>query len=133
MDVYLTSDADRSLRAIALIAAASVHGYLIGHRRGPRYYVESVVPSVGSRGFSYTDVQRLDRIFGGRTIGFFVIGGSAKARSLGAGPFACGRLVLEAKRGPGPGLRFKAFAVDYERGFVLSPVPVTRSPERKKS
>ena len=133
MDAYLTGDADRSLRAMALLAATSVHGYLIGHRRGPRYYVESVVPSVGSQGFSYAEVQSLDRIFDGRTIGFFVLGGSAKAWSLRAGPFACGRLALEAKRGPGSGLRFKAFAIDYERGFVLSPVPVTRSPERRKS
>jgi hypothetical protein len=133
MDVYLTQEADRALEALALLATTPVRGYIIGHRRGPRFYVETVVPAPGVTTLSCDDVLALDRIFGGRTIGFFVLGRAVRSESIRTKPFACGRILLEVESGPGPGTRVKAFAVDYDRRFVLSPVPVKRSRERRKA
>jgi hypothetical protein len=133
MDVFLTADAFRSLGAAAVLARTPVRGYLIGHRRGPRYYAEAVIPAPGIRAFSYTDIQSLDRIYDGRTIGLFMIGRSASAERPRLEPYACGRILIEAKRGAGPGIRIKAFVVEYNRRFVLKPVPVTRSRERRKT
>jgi hypothetical protein len=95
--------------------------------------VEAVIPAPGIGAFSYGDIQGLDGLFGGRTIGFFVLDRSASAERARLEPYACGRIILEARRGAGSAVRLKAFVVDYDRRFVLKPVPVTRSRERRET
>ena len=130
MDVFLSADAERSLRAASRLARAAVRGYLVGHFRGPRCFVEAAIPAPGIRAFSYEDVRILDRLYGGRTVGFFVIGDGAAAGKTRLEPYACGRVFLDVKGGPGT--RIKAYAVDYDRRIVLSPVPAVRPRERGK-
>ncbi len=62
MDAYLTSEARRLLEAFALLGGG--RGYLIGHRRGPRFFVESLVPMAGGRSFSGADLGHLERVLG---------------------------------------------------------------------
>lgn len=123
MDAYLTAEARRALEALALLGGA--RGYLVGHRRGPRFIVESLVPAAGGRSFSGADVRALDALFGGAVIGFFAVGpGRSDAKKGLLRPFGCGRLFLEARRSARNGLALKAFFVDYDGAFGLSPIPV---------
>jgi hypothetical protein len=123
MDAYLTAEARRSLEALALLGGA--RGYLIGHRRGPRFVVEALVPAAGGRPFSGADIRALDRVFGSATIGFFAVGpGRPAAKKAALRPFGCGRLFLEARRNARNGLALKAYSVDYDGEFGLTPVPV---------
>jgi len=70
MDAYLTVEARRSLEALALLGGA--RGYLVGHRRGPRFVVEAFIPAAGSRRLSGADLRVLDRVFGGPAIPAFL-------------------------------------------------------------
>jgi hypothetical protein len=132
MDAYLTSEARRSLEALALLGGA--RGYLIGHRRGPRFFVESLVPAAGSRSFSGTDLRALERVLGAAVIGFFAVGpGRAAAKKETLRPFGCGKLFLEALPRRGQSLELRAFAVEFDGKFGHEPVPLAPAPERKSS
>jgi hypothetical protein len=123
MDAYLTVEARRSLEAFALLGGA--RGYLIGHRRGPRFVVEALVPAAGGRPFSGADLRTLDRVLGATVIGFFAVGpGRPAANKDALRPFGCGKLFLEARLEARKALVLKAFSVEYDGDFVLSPVPI---------
>jgi len=127
MDAYLTVEARRSLEALALLGGA--RGYLVGHRRGPRFVVEAFIPAAGSRRLSGADLRVLDRVFGSPAIGFFAAGpGRTAVRREVLRPFGCGKLFLEARLDARKGLVLKAFSVEYDGGFALFPVPIA-SPE----
>ncbi len=131
MDAHLTAEARRSLEALALLGGA--RGYLVGHRRGPRFIVESLVPVAGGRPFSGADVRALDALFGGTTIGFFAVGAGRPAARKGAlRPFGCGKILLEARRDARNGRALKAFYVDYDGAFGLTPIPVASSGGRSE-
>jgi len=132
MDVYLTPDARRSLEALTLLGGG--RGYLMGHRRGPRFIVEALVPAAGRRPLSGNDVRALDRVFGGPVLGFFAAGsGRSAAKKEALRPFGCGRIFLEARRGGGTGLSLEAFSVEFRGGFILAPLPVAPSRTRRRS
>ncbi|HEX2695303.1 MAG TPA: hypothetical protein VHP61_06085 [Acidobacteriota bacterium] len=130
MDAYLTIEARRSLEALALLGGA--RGYLVGHRRGPRFVVEALVPAAGGRPFSGADLRALDRVFGGTAIGFFAAGpGRSAAKKEALRPFGCGKLFLEARLEGRKALVLKAFSVEYAGEFALSPVPIAAPGGRK--
>jgi hypothetical protein len=130
MDAYLTVEARRSLEALALLGGA--RGYLVGHRRGPRFVVEALVPAAGGRPFSGADLRALDRVFGSTAIGFFAAGpGRSAAKKEALRPFGCGKLFLEARLEGRKGLVLKAFSVEYDGEFALSPVPIASPGGRK--
>jgi hypothetical protein len=132
MDVYLTEEAQRSVEALALLGGA--RGYLIGHRRGPRFFVESLVPAAGGRPFSGADLRALERVLGATAIGFFAVGpGWAAAKKETLRPFGCGKLFLEARPRQGQSLELRAFAVEFDGKFGHEPVPLAPAPDRKRS
>jgi hypothetical protein len=132
MDAYLTSDARRSLEALALLGGA--RGYIIGHRRGPRFVVESLVPAAGGRTFSGADLRALERVLGAAAIGFFAVGpGRAAAKTETLRPFGCGKLFLEARPRLGRSLELRAFAVEFDGKFRHMPVPLAPAPGGKRS
>ncbi len=131
MDAYLTAEARRSVDALALLGGA--RGYLLGHRRGPRFVVEALVPAAKGRPFSGADIRALDRIFGSATIGFFVVGpGRPAAKKAALRPFGCGKLFLEARLDARNDLSFKAYTVDYDGEFGLTPVPLATPAGRQR-
>jgi hypothetical protein len=130
MDAYLTTEAWRSLEALALLGGA--RGYLVGHRRGPRFFVEALVPAASGRPFSGADLRALNRVFGGGTIGFFAVGaGRAAAKQQTLAPFACGKVFIAARYRRGKPLDLQAFVVGYDGKFVPEPIPVAGDSERK--
>jgi hypothetical protein len=129
MDAYLTPDARRFLEALMLLGGA--RGYLIGHRRGPRFIVEALVPAAADRLFSGADLRALDLIFDGAAIGFFAAGpGRSAAKKEALRPFGCGKLFLGARRDARKGLTLEASAVEFDGRFSLEPVVIAPSRAR---
>jgi len=129
MDAYLTKDAIRTLRALALLAGAQAEGLLLGHRRGGRCLVEAVLatrpgffPTLGS-------FLESDRLLRGRVIGFFSLKPAPARLKRILAPFAVGKIFLDAsplavKRGAP-----RAFLVDFDRAVRLRPLPCVREKE----
>ena len=126
MDVFLGAEARLALDALRLVGGrARPKGLLLGHRRGPRYFVERVFAAGADFGFSPAAVRRLDALFGGRVIGFFVFRpGDATRRAL-LRPSAVGR-VLIAVGGRGA---MNASAIDFDGRFRFRRLPLNFDPK----
>lgn len=134
MDVFLAEEAEVGLRADALgRSARECRGLLLGHRRGPRYFVVRVFP-LGGRSFPRASrLRQLERLFSGRVIGFYA-GRRPEPGPRGIlRPFAYGRLLLlvsgTAAR-PGS-LAVRPSVIEYDKGFFLSPISLASGPSRK--
>jgi len=133
VDVFLTDDAERSLRALSLLSESGQCGYLIGHRRGPRVYVEAVIAAGKGHTFSVEEFHLLDDIYDGRTVGFFFLGGGRSAESRVLQPFAYGKIVLEVRPGGRRNPAIKVFSIEHDGRFTLSPIALASSPEGRKT
>jgi len=122
MDVYLGAEARRALDGLRLIAGRTrPAGLLLGHRRGPRYFVERIFTAGSVFGFSPAVVRRLDALFGGRVLGFFAFRPGAATRRALLRPFAVGRvLIAVGERGA-----MNAAAIDFDGRFRLRRLPLT--------
>jgi len=131
MDAYLTREAARTLRALALFPGADGEGFLLGHRRGNRLIVEKALPT--ERGFFPTldSFIRADDVLGGTIIGFYSFKPSRASRQKILAPFACGRVFLDTaglrtgRRAP------RAFLIDFDRAFALKPIPCVLEKETR--
>jgi hypothetical protein len=122
MDVYLTGEAVRALRALSLLSPREGEGLLLGHERGGRRLVERVLPTV--RGFfpSIEAFAAANRALGGSVVGFFSFAPDrARLRRILA-PFACQSVFVDVS-GLGPeGGRPRAFLIRFDRTFNLHPM-----------
>lgn len=133
MDAFLTTDALRTLQAVALLSgSARPAGVLLGHVRGGRFLVEAIVAGQNAKTSSLEVQARLDDLDPGRVIGFFVFSPTAAGRRAFAKPHACGKLFLAVKKGRSGGLGFKGYHIDYDGRFVFLPVAVNREGKLKK-
>jgi hypothetical protein len=129
VDVFLTDDAERSLKALFFLSESGQCGYLIGHRRGPRVYVEAVIPAGKGHAFAVEQFHFLDDLYDGRTVGFFFLGGCRSAENRVLQPFGFGKVVLKARSGGRRTPALKAFIIEHDGRFTLSPIPLASSPE----
>ena len=121
MDVFLAAEARLALAGLSMVAGRTrPKGLLLGHRRGPRYFVESIFAAGADFGFSPAAVRRLDALFGSRVIGFFAFRPNAVTRRALLRPFAVGR-VLVAVGGRGA---MSASAIDFDGRFRLNRLPL---------
>lgn len=122
MDAYISREAYRSFEALSLVGPhRNSDGLLIGHKRGHRYFVESIFPALknfSSFPKSYLD---LDYLFKGKLIGFFSFKPEQQRIKKVLAPFAYGKLFfiihLQKKE-----TSIKSFIIDYEEEFFLSPI-----------
>lgn len=135
MDAYLTRDAARTLRALALWPAAEAEGFLLGHRRGGRRIIEKALPT--QKGFfpSLEAFIQADDMLRGAVIGFFSFKPGRERLKKVLAPFACGLVFLDASsfksksatpRAP------KAFVIDFDSAFRLKPVPCIVEKEARR-
>jgi hypothetical protein len=118
---------------LSLLSGSGPCGYLIGHRRGLRVYIESVIPAGKGHAFTVEQFHLLDDIYDGRAVGFFFFGGGRSAKNRVLQPFAYGKIVLEVRPGGRRKPALKAFSVEYKGRFTLLPVPLASSPEGRKA
>jgi len=120
MDVYLTGEAFLTLAALRRLAAVKgTRGFLLGHRRGDRVYIESVLPSPAPAWPDLKSFYDLDAGLDRGIFGFFLFGPSPSARKALLQPFGTGKVLIEisGRRGKKPIL--SASVIDYRDRFVF--------------
>lgn len=123
MDGYLAAEALQALNALSTMAPGKkLWGFLIGHKRGHRFFVEKILPAPSGFRLNLDNFARLDLLFQDKIIGFFSLGGGAKERKELYHPFACGKMYLDGRPSRRKNLRFKAFFIDFKGRFVLEPI-----------
>jgi len=126
MDSYLSQEAYKSLTALNIISSSSSSdGLLIGHRRGHRFFVEKIFPSLPGFFPSLKKYHELDQLFNGKLLGFFSFNPDEKKLKKILAPFACGKLFLEISSNQQKKMTIKSYVIDYENEFFLLPVGLT--------
>ena len=131
MDVYLSEEARQFLSAQALeIPRRRVDGLLLGHRRGPRFFVERIYPCPLRPFLSIERYRALSLIFEDKIIGFYASGRWTEKNGRRIPPFAVNKLYLEFDSHPRKGLNLRPAVAEYDGSFGL--VPVALAPLQKK-
>ena len=125
MDIFLTADAARTLRAVRRLAPVKgSRGFLLGHRRGDRFYVESILPSPSAAWPSLKAFYDLDAELGGKIIGFFIVGSSPASRKPLLRPFGTGKVLIESPAKGGGKQAIHGAVIDYRDRFEFRKIPV---------
>lgn len=133
MDVYLSDEARRHLSAQALEKPrGGTGGLLLGHRRGPRFFVERIYPCPLQPFLNVEKYRALSRIFDDKIIGFYSSGRRAEKRQREFPPFAVNKLYLEFDPHPTKGLTLRPAVVEYTGSFHLVPVALAPSPKERE-
>jgi len=126
MDAYLSEETYQSLAALILISPRlSSDGFLIGHKRGHRFFVEKIFPSLPGFFPSLKKYHELDQLFSGKLLGFFSFNPDEKKIKKILAPFACGKLFLEVSSNQQKKMTIKSYVIDYENEFFFLPVKLT--------
>jgi hypothetical protein len=125
MDVILSREAEVLLRAGRVPGRTPpLEGYLLGHRRGPVYYIERLVPFGPVFSLTEGEGRRIGRIFNGAILGTFTFrAGQARRRRI-LRPAFYGTLFGQAGRGRTGQAHLDMFRVEYDRKFYLKPLSV---------
>jgi hypothetical protein len=133
MDVQLSEDALLFLKAQALEGSGNTQsGLLLGHKRGRRFFVEQVYPSGERAVFSERTYWTLDRLFGGKIIGFYSFASRRRQAPKILKPFACGKVFLSIVRRPKNRWTIKPQLIEFKDSFVLLPIPLHSRSKGKK-
>jgi hypothetical protein len=123
MDAYLSLEAELAIKGFCILGKRS-EGFLIGHRRGHRYFVENVFPT--EKGFfpSKKKFDQMNQLFRDKVLGFYAMNPDEKTKQKILAPFAYGMAFLEIIPGEENKTTMKSFIIEYEGYFFLSPVPL---------
>ncbi|MGD8537069.1 MAG: hypothetical protein PVF66_14575 [Candidatus Aminicenantes bacterium] len=128
MDAYLSREAFQSLTALSLVSSNSIpDGFLIGHKRGHRFFVEKIFPS--QEGFfpSLEKYQDLDKLYEGKILGFFSFRSDEKKLRKIMAPFAYRKLFLEINLKRQKEMSIKPYLIDHEKEFLLEPIKLKKA------
>lgn len=120
MDAYLSREARQSLTALCLLSSNSIpDGFLIGHKRGHRFFVEKIFPSQGGFFPSLEKYQELDKLYEGKILGFFSFRPNENKIKKILAPFAYNKLFLEINLNTQKKMAIKPYIIDFNREFLL--------------
>jgi len=128
MDAYLSPEACRSLTALCLLSSNSIpDGFLIGHKRGHRFFVEKIFPS--QEGFfpSLEKYRELDKLFEEKILGFFSFRLNENKIKKILAPFAYNKLFLEINLPIQKEMKIKPYIIDRDKEFLLLPIKLKKS------
>jgi len=128
MDAYLSREARQSLTALRLVSSNALpDGLLLGHKRGNRFFVEKILPSL--KGFfpSLKKYQELDEFYEGKVLGFFSFHPDEKKIKKILAPFAYQKLFLEINLNTQKKIAIKPHVIDYDKEFFLVPIKLKNS------
>lgn len=123
MDAYLSKEAYQTLAALSLISSESnSDGLLIGHKRGHRYFVEKIFPTL--KGFfpSREKYFAMNKLFEEKILGFYSFAKDEKKNKKILTPFGHGKLFLQISLNKNKKMTVKSYVIDYENEFFLSPI-----------
>lgn len=127
MDAFITAEAAADLEVLnRLRPRPNTWGFLVGHARGPRVFVERLFTAGAGAGLpSPAELDAIDLALGRRMVGLFAVRPSAAFRKSVLGPYFYGRLVLDVRPSrKAPVL--KPLAVEFDGKFRLAPVALRR-------
>jgi hypothetical protein len=121
MDAYLSDEAHSSLEALNMVKG-DFDGFLLGHMRGHRYFVEKIFPT--QKGFFSSQEQylSLNQHFGDRVIGFFSFNPDERKTKKILKPLTHGKLYLSIHAQGDATLDIRSYRIDYKYRFYLSPI-----------
>jgi hypothetical protein len=125
VDVLITREARLEIEALGIIRPKTPGwGFLIGHKRGSRFFVEKILAAGNAGpGTAARRSREIERLWPGKVIGLFAIRPGAELKRALMGPFFYGKLFVELRfAGNRPGAR--PFIVEFERKFRLTPIPL---------
>lgn len=127
MDAYLSREAHQSLTALCLVSAHSIpDGFLIGHKRGHRLFVEKIFPSLGGFFFSLEKYQELDKLYEGKILGFFSFRPNENKIKKILAPFSYSKLFLEINLNSQKKMIIKPYIIDFNKEFFLVPIKLKK-------
>lgn len=132
MDAYLSQEALSRLKACLLLAGRSTAaGFLLGHKRGHRIFVESVFPT--NKGFftSFRKFREAEAALSGKVVGFFSSGKNSKDERKLLQPFTLGKLYLEILAFSEDKVEMLPSLIDFDGAFTLVPLKLRLPPGRK--
>jgi len=131
VDAYLAEEALLDLQGQALDPLSQkTAGLLLGHKRGPRFFVEKIFACRAAFFSTLKNYRALDNHFSGRIIGFYSFDLNTQKRRQLCRPFACGKLYLEIRPGR-KRLTMKPSVIDYKDSFYFRPVPLFLPPQER--
>jgi hypothetical protein len=127
MDAYLAAEARQALIALgSLSAKPDLTGFLIGHKRGHRFFVEKIFPLPKGYRPTLEHYHGLNRLLDGKIIGFFAFPAHAQHRQRLLQPFACGKLFLGVRLNKRGILNFQSLVIDYDDRFFAAPIKLQK-------
>jgi hypothetical protein len=127
MDAYLSQEAHLSLTALTILSpAAHSDGFLIGHKRGHRFFVEKILSSMPGFFPSLQKYHEMENLYQGKLLGFYSFRPDEKKINKILAPYACGKLLLKIKLNPQKKISVESFVVDYKNNFFLMPVKLIK-------
>ena len=123
MDAYLSQEAYNFLKALSIVSSSSYSdGLLIGHKRGHRYFVEKIFPSLPGFFPSIKNYISLDEHLKGKLLGFFSFNPNKEKLEKILSPYAFGKLFLQINLNQQKKMTIKSYLIEYDEGFFLSPL-----------
>lgn len=121
MDAYLSREVRQSLSALNLLSS-NPDGFLFGHKRGNRFFVEKILPTM--KGFfpSLQKYQEFEELYEENLLGFFSFRADEKKISKLLAPYAFGKLFIEIRLSPQKKITIKPYVIDFDKVFLLSPI-----------
>ena len=123
MDVHLSQEAQQYLAALQLVSPRAC-GFLMGHKRGHRFFVEKILPSSTGFMFSLKKQLQLHKILDDPIIGFFSFDTDKTLLKKMLVPFSTGMLFLKINHSEENKTSFNPFVIEYDNKFYLSPIKI---------
>ncbi|MFC2165925.1 hypothetical protein ACFLT2_13135 [Acidobacteriota bacterium] len=123
MDAYISADARQLIHA-QILMGARIDGFLLGHKRGHRLFVEEILPT--QRGF-FSSLEKyisLNTLLNERIIGFFSFNPEESTTRKILAPFAQGKLFLDITPRDSKKLDIKSYTIDFDERFYFSPIKI---------
>lgn len=133
VDAFLSKEAYREIQVLRLtLGQKPQDGLLLGHRCGPRYFLERTWPTLQGFFAGPEKYWQLVQAFEGRVIGFFSYQPSRQRLRPILQPLGCGHILLEIFPQKKSSLALKCFLIDFNGSFFLSPCPLQIETKRQK-
>ena len=123
MEVFLSAAAFRSFAAIQCdLSHTNTDGFLLGHKRGNVFIVETALPS--QKGFfsSQKKYFELKQKLEDKILGFYSFQTNENKIKKILAPLAYGKIFLHLDQDKNNPLNIKAFVIEYEQDFFLLPI-----------
>lgn len=126
MDAYISQKASKELLAALLLHSEKENaGFLIGHKRGHRYFIENIIHSLSNILVAEKVFFTLNDLFTDRVIGFFSLSSNKTTRSTFFNPVGVGKILIEIQPRENRIFKLDSFQIDYEDGYKLKPIELS--------